>query len=56
MLENILSIIIFELEATLVGWIMYGRNIDEARESGSVEDIYTHMDVIIYSGNYSEHF
>ena len=33
MLEKILSIIVFELEVTLVGWIMYGRNIDEARES-----------------------
>ena len=33
MLETILSIIVFQLEVTLVGWIMYGRNIDEARES-----------------------
>ena len=32
MLEKI-SIIVFELEVTLVGWNMYGRNIDEARES-----------------------
>ena len=32
-LEKILSIIVFELEVTLVGWIMYGRNIDEATES-----------------------
>ena len=32
MLEKILSIIVFELEVILVGW-MYGRNIDEARES-----------------------
>ena len=32
MLEKILSIIVFELEITLVGWIIYGRNIDEARE------------------------
>ena len=33
MLETILSIIVFQLEVILVGWIMYGRNIDEARES-----------------------
>ena len=33
MFEKILSIIVFELEVTLDGWIMYGRNIDEARES-----------------------
>ena len=33
MLEKILSIIGFELEVTLAGWIMYGKNIDEARES-----------------------
>ena len=33
MLEKILSIIVFELEVTLVGWIMYERNTDEARES-----------------------
>ena len=33
MLETILSIIVFQLEVTLVDWIMYGRNIDEARES-----------------------
>ena len=32
-LEKILPIIVFELEVTLVGWIMHGRNIDEARES-----------------------
>ena len=32
-LEKILSIIVFELEVTLAGWIMYGRNIDEATES-----------------------
>ena len=32
-LEKILSIIVFELEVTLVGWIMYGRNTDEATES-----------------------
>ena len=32
-LEKILSIIVFELEVTLVAWIMYGRNIDEARKS-----------------------
>ena len=33
MLEKISSIIVFELEVTLVGWV--GRNIDEARESKS---------------------
>ena len=33
MLEKILLIIIFELEVTIAGWIMYGKNIDEARES-----------------------
>ena len=33
MLEKILSIIVFELEVTLAGWIMHGRNIYEARES-----------------------
>ena len=33
MFEKILSIIVFELEVTLDGWIMYGRNINEARES-----------------------
>ena len=33
MSEKILSIIVFELDVTLVGWIMYGRNIDEAWES-----------------------
>ena len=32
-LEKILPIIVFELEVTTVGWIMYGRNIDEAKES-----------------------
>ena len=32
MLEKILSIMVFELEVTLAGWIMYGRNIDEARK------------------------
>ena len=35
MLEKILSIIVFELEVTIVGWIMYGRNIDEAGESNN---------------------
>ena len=30
MLEKILSIIV-ELEVTLFGWSMYGRNIDEAK-------------------------
>ena len=33
MLEKILSLIVFELEVTLVGWIMYGRNKDKARKS-----------------------
>ena len=33
MLERKLSVIVFELEVDIVGWIMYGRNIDEARES-----------------------
>ena len=28
MLEKILSIIVFELEVTLVAWVMYGRKID----------------------------
>ena len=32
MLEKILSILVFELEVILVGW-MYGRKINEARES-----------------------
>ena len=36
MLEKILSIIVFEEEVTLVGWIIYGRNIDEARESKKI--------------------
>ena len=34
-LEKILLIIVFETEVTLVGWIMYGRNIGETRESTS---------------------
>ena len=29
MLEKILLIIVFEIEVTLDGWIMYGRNIGE---------------------------
>ena len=33
MLEKILLIIVFEIEVTLDGWIMYGRNIGETRES-----------------------
>ena len=33
MLEKILSLIVFELEVTHVGWIMYGRNIDKAKKS-----------------------
>lgn len=33
MLEKILSIMVFESEVTLAGWIMYGKNIDEARKS-----------------------
>ena len=33
MLEKILSLIVFEVEVTLVGWIMYGRNKDKARKS-----------------------
>ena len=33
MLEKILSIIVFELEVTLVGWVIHGRNIDDTRES-----------------------
>ena len=33
MLEKILSLIVFELEVSLAGWIMYGRDIDEAKES-----------------------
>ena len=33
MLEKILSAIIFELEVTLAGWIIYGRNTDETRDS-----------------------
>ena len=33
MLEKILLIIFFEIEVTLDGWIMYGRNIGETRES-----------------------
>ena len=36
MLEKILSIIVFEEEVTLVGWIIYGRNIDKARESKKI--------------------
>ena len=32
MLEKI-SVMVFELEVTLIGWVMYGRNIDEAQES-----------------------
>ena len=35
MLKKILSIIVFELEVTIVGWIMYGRNKDEAGESNN---------------------
>ena len=31
MLEKI-SVMVFELEVTLIGWVMYGRNIDEAQE------------------------
>ena len=31
-LEKLLSMIVFELEFPLIGWIIYGRNIDEARE------------------------
>ena len=33
MLEKILLIIVFEIEVTLDGGIMYGRNIGETRES-----------------------
>ena len=33
--EKIWSIIVFELEITPVGWIMYGRSIDEAKESNN---------------------
>ena len=33
MLEKILLIIVFEIEVTLDGWIMYGRNIGETRAS-----------------------
>ena len=32
-LEKILLIIVFGLEVTFDGWIMYGKNIDEARKS-----------------------
>ena len=44
MLEKILSIIVFEFEVTLVGWIMYGRNIYEPRESENllVGEHYNH--------------
>ena len=33
--EKIWSIIVFELEINPVGWIMYGRSIDEAKESNN---------------------
>ena len=34
-LEKIWSIIVFELEISPAGWIMYGRSIDEAEESNN---------------------
>ena len=45
MFEKALSILVFELEVTLVGWIMYGRNIDEARESKNslVGECYSYL-------------
>ena len=46
--EKIWSIIVFELEITPVGWIMYGRSIDEAKESNTslVGEFLSHFETL----------